>query len=338
MRSGQDKRVVTMEDVAARAGVSRALVSIVFRGVPGASDENRERVMRAAEELSYRPDQRARLLGRGRSRSRTIGISFGLHDENHGELVEAFYQASDESGYDLILSPNAPTRGEEEAAQSLLDYRCEALVLIGPSLTRADLEALAARVPVVVVARAARSAQVDVVRTDDAAGARLAVEHLVELGHRRIAHIHAGRIAGAVERRAGYREAMRDAGLEVELIAGGRFEDDGWKAAVQLLETGSATAVFTYNDQCSVGLIARLRDRGVGVPGDVSVVGFDDTRLARSASLALTTIAQDTDAIARHALELAIQRSDATDWAGAEIVVAPRLVVRTTTSAPPTTR
>jgi DNA-binding LacI/PurR family transcriptional regulator len=332
VRSSQGKRVVTMEDVAVRAGVSRALVSIVFRGVPGASDENRARVMRAADELSYRPDQRARLLGRGRSR--TIGISFGLHDENHGELVEAFYQAADTSGYDLILSPNAPTRGEEDAAQSLLDYRCEALVLIGPSLTRAELEALAAHVPVIVVARALRSAQVDVVRTDDAAGARLAVEHLVDLGHRRIAHVHAGRIAGAAERRAGYRDAMRKHGLEaeVELIAGGRFEDDGWKAADRLLET--ATAVFTYNDQCSVGLIARLRDRGVGVPGDVSVVGFDDTRLARSASLALTTIAQDTDAIARHALELAIQRSDTTASAGAEIVVAPRLVVRTTTAAP----
>src|SRR5262245_15632943 len=126
-----------MEDVAARAGVSRALVSIVFRGVPGASDENRARVMRAAEELSYRPDQRARLLGR--SRSRTIGISFGLHDENHGELVEAFYRAADGSEYELILSPNAPTRSEQQAAQSLLDYRCEALVLVGPSLSRTEL-------------------------------------------------------------------------------------------------------------------------------------------------------------------------------------------------------
>ena len=133
--------------------------------------------MRAAEELSYRPDQRARMLGRGRSRS--IGISFGLHDENHGELVEAFYQASHQSGYDLILSPNAPTRSEKDAAESLLDYRCEALVLIGPSLTRAELGALASRAPVIVIARAVRDTPVDVVRTDDAAGARLAVDHLV---------------------------------------------------------------------------------------------------------------------------------------------------------------
>ncbi len=333
MTPNQSKRVITMEDVAARAGVSRALVSIVFRGVPGASGENRERVMRAAKELAYRPDQRARMLGRGRSRS--IGISFGLHDENHGEVVEAFYQASHQSGYDLILSPNAPTRSEKDAAESLLDYRCEALVLIGPSLTRAELGALASRAPVIVIARALRDTPVDVVRTDDAAGARLAVDHLVHLGHRRIVHVHAGRIAGAAQRRSGYRDAMRDAGLasEVGLIAGGRFEDDGWVAADQLLAAGTATAVFTYNDQCSVGLIARLRHRGVRVPEDVSVVGFDDTRLARSASLALTTIAQDTDSIARQALDLAIQRAG-TVAAPTEIVVAPRLVVRTTTSAP----
>jgi DNA-binding LacI/PurR family transcriptional regulator len=128
---------------------------------------------------------------------------------------------------------------------------------------------------------------------------------------------------------------MREAGLDraIELIDGGRFEDDGWKAADRLLDTGTATAVFTYNDQCSVGLIARLRDRGVRVPEDVSVVGFDDTRLARSASLALTTIAQDTGAIARHAIERAIERTTEVE-AGIEIVVPPRLIIRTSSARP----
>jgi DNA-binding LacI/PurR family transcriptional regulator len=91
--------------------------------------------------------------------------------------------------------------------------------------------------------------------------------------------------------------------------------------------------VFTYNDQCSVGLIARLRDRGVRVPEDVSVVGFDDTRLARSASLNLTTIAQDTGAIARHAIDRAIERTTEFE-AGIEIVVPPRLIIRTSSARP----
>jgi DNA-binding LacI/PurR family transcriptional regulator len=97
-----------MEDVAHHAGVSRALVSIVFRGVAGASPATRERVMRAAEELAYRPDQRARLLGR--NRTRMVGVAFGLHDEFHAEVVEQLYQAVDGTGYELALGAAAPTR------------------------------------------------------------------------------------------------------------------------------------------------------------------------------------------------------------------------------------
>ena len=332
MNSTSSKKAVTIEDVAARAGVSRALVSIVLRGVPGASDENRSRVMKAADELSYRPDQRARQLGR--SRSRTIGLTFGLHDETHGDLVEAFYRASEASGYELILSPVAPTRHEGRATQALLDYRCEGLILIGSGLGRRELEALAQQVPVVVVTRRLPSPTIDVVRTDDVAGAELAVEHLVQLGHRDIAHVHGGRVAGAAERRAGYRAAMRRAGLDahVRLIAGGRTEDAGWMAADELIAV-RATAAFAYNDQCSAGLIGRLRQRGVDVPGEISVVGFDDSRLARSQAFAMTTVAQDSHALARHALELMIGRSGGQRTGGTEVIVPPQLVVRNTTTA-----
>ena len=175
---------------------------------------------RAAEELSYRPDQRARLLGR--TRSHTIGIAFSLHDEACRQLVETLYHESEDSGYDLVLSPIAPTRPEARAAQSLLDYRCEALILIGPELAGRALTSLAERTPMVVVGRAVRSSNVDVVRTDDTTGARLAVEHLIGLGHQRIAHVHGNRAAGAAERRRGYRDAMRDAGLDTFATAGCR--------------------------------------------------------------------------------------------------------------------
>src|SRR5215210_5291099 len=118
-------RTVTMADVAARAGVSKALVSIVFRAVPGASPESRERVMRAAAELDYRPDHRARLLGRGRSR--TIGVLFGLHREFHGSLVESLYGAAEGCGWDLALGACAPPgRDERTAVRALLEQRCEA--------------------------------------------------------------------------------------------------------------------------------------------------------------------------------------------------------------------
>src|SRR4051812_6372246 len=120
-----------MADVAERAGVSRALVSIVFRGVPGASPATRQRVMQAAEDLAYRPDQRARLLGS--NRSRTIGVVFGLNHEFHAEMVEALYRSVEATDYDIALGATAPTRDEHRAVQALLDYRCEALILLGPA-------------------------------------------------------------------------------------------------------------------------------------------------------------------------------------------------------------
>ncbi len=147
--------------------------------------------MRAAAELGYEPDHRARLLGS--KRSRTIGVLFGLHREFHGELVESIYQSVDRIGYELASGAFAPSRDERRAVRTLVEQRCEALVLLGPTLRRSDIEELAARVPVVVVARALRSDRVDVVRTDDYAGGRLAVEHLIALGHRGIAHVEGRR-------------------------------------------------------------------------------------------------------------------------------------------------
>ena len=117
------------------------------------------------------------------------------------------------AGYELALSAVTPDRDERRAVASLLQDRCEALILLGPQLPTSYLADLAARMPVVVVARAVRHRAVDVVRTDDAAGLHQAVDHLVDLGHTRIAHIDGGRAPGAAERRRGYREALQRHGL-----------------------------------------------------------------------------------------------------------------------------
>jgi DNA-binding LacI/PurR family transcriptional regulator len=327
------ERRPTLADVAARAGVSTALVSIVMRDVPGAGAETRERVRRIADELGYRPDTRAQLLRR--ARSRLLGVVFGLQQDFHGDLVDGLYAAAGEVGYELALSGVTPSRDEERAVAGLLQDRCEALVLLGPQLRTARLAELAGRLPVVVVARPVRAAAVDVVRTADDAGLHQAVDHLVALGHRRIAHIDGGRAPAAAERRRGYQEALARNGLQdlARIVPGGVGEDDGARAARQLLAGDVPTAVTVFNDRCAIGVLDVLRRAGRSVPGDISVVGFDDSRLARLSTVDLTTVAQDTARLTTLAVARAVHRLDGVPVGQREQIVPPHLVTRSTTGA-----
>ena len=327
----------TLADVAARAGVSVALVSIVIRDAPGASPANRQRVLQAADELGYRPDTRARLLRS--SRSRLLGVVFGVQHAFHGDLVTGLYTAADRAGYELALSAVTPDRDERRAVASLLQDRCEALVLLGPQAPTSSLAELTARLPVVVVARAARHRALDVVRTADDEGLRQAVDHLVGLGHRRIVHIDGGRATGAADRRRGYRDAMRHHGLdsEIRVLPGGLTEDDGAAAASALLELDARpSAVTVFNDRCALGVLDVLQRAGLAVPGDISVVGYDDSHLARMSHVNLTTIAQDTEQITTLAVTRAVDRLDSAPVTKRELVIRPHLVVRSTTGSPRT--
>jgi DNA-binding LacI/PurR family transcriptional regulator len=322
----------TLTDVAARAGVSTALVSIVMREAPGASAVTRDRVRRAAEEIGYQPDSRARLLRS--SRSRLLGVVFGVQHAFHGDLVSGLYAAAERVGYELALSAVTSGRDEQRAVRSLLQDRCEALIVLGPQSPTARLADLAARLPVVVVARSVRSSAVDVVRTADDEGIRLAVEHLLALGHRDVVHVDGGRAPGAAERRRGYRETMRHHGLEARIVPGGLTEDDGAAAARTLLARPLPSAVTVFNDRCALGVIDVLRRAGRSVPGEVSVVGYDDSRIARLTSVDLTSVGQDVEQLTTLAVERALERLDGTQVRQRELVVAPRLVVRSSTAPP----
>ena len=263
-------------------------------------------------------------------------MQFGLQHQFHADLVEWLYAVAEPAGYQLALSAVAASRSEQRATEALLADRCEALILLGPQAPAARLEKLAAQLPVVCVARRLPSAPgVEVVRTADDDGARQAVDHLVSLGHRNIVHIDGGRAPGAADRRRGYRTAMRRHRLPGQVLPGGLAEEDGAAAAHVLLTVHPRpTAVLAFNDQCAAGLLDVFLRSGISVPGEISVVGFDDSQLSRLAHINLTTVGQDIPRLADLAVVRALARLEGQNSPGGEIVIAPHLVIRGTTAAP----
>jgi DNA-binding LacI/PurR family transcriptional regulator len=331
-------RRVRLKDVAARAGVSAGLVSLVLRNQPGPGAQARVRVFQAAQDLGYRPDRSASLLARRRSHH--LGVMMDVRNTFHAELVADLDVAATALGYDLVLSTLTPTRDERRAAEILLDFRCEALILVGPTESTGRLNALGAQLPVVVIGRRVPATAVDVVRAADDQGVAQAVGHLAALGHRDIAFVDGGRGPVATDRRRGYRQAMRELGLAgyLRIIPGGAGEGAGRRAAAALFGGGGAgaapTAVVASDDRCAVGLLDDLARRGLPVPGVVSVVGYDDSPLARLAHVDLTTVSQGARQQAEQAVALAVDRLEHSRPQTREIVLAPRLVVRGTTAAP----
>jgi DNA-binding LacI/PurR family transcriptional regulator len=343
-----------LEDVASRAGVSTASVSLVLRGRPGPSAATREAVLVATRDLGYRVDRTASLLAR--RRTQLLGVTMDVRSTFHAELLEDLQAAADERGYDIVVSPLTRTRDERRAVESLLDFRCEALLLLGPRLSDAELAALAVEHHVVAIGRRAEGAGVDVVRAADDVGVGLAVEHLAGLGHRDIAFVDGPRGPIATLRRQGYRRAMRRLGLveTAVVVEGGDDEEAGASAATRLHATepskghvsppatsreatdgrAAPTAVVAFNDRVALGLLDRLRRAGVGVPGHVSVVGYDDSPIARLATVDLTSVSQAPEAMAVAAVEAATQRLDDGRTYAVDVVLEPHLVVRGTTAPP----
>jgi DNA-binding LacI/PurR family transcriptional regulator len=319
--------------------MSPASVSMVLSNAPGPSAATRERVLAAAAELGYRPDRTASLLAR--RRTHLVGVQMVVGSAFHAELVEDLYEAAERQGYDVVLSAVTRTRDERRATETLVDFRCEALILLGPVAPAAQLAALGRQLPVVVIGRRVAGDGVDVVRSADADGVGQAVDHLAGLGHRAIAYVDGGRGTIASDRRRGYRTAMRRHGLgdQVRVLAGDHTEAAGTRAARALLASGGGlpTAVVASNDRSALGLLDAFTRAGVEVPGQVSVVGYDDSTLSRLAHVNLTTVSQDARRQAEHAVAAAVERLEGGRTGHREVVLAPHLVVRGTTGPPPGT-
>jgi DNA-binding LacI/PurR family transcriptional regulator len=323
-------RRVTQADVAARAGVSRALVSLVLRDASNVSDHRRQVVLDAMAELGYRPNAAARHLGR---RTHTIGVVVqDLHYPFFAEVVDGIQSSATEHGLQVLINTGLRDPDIERAAiETFLELRMDGIILISPGMPDDRLLDVAGVVPMVLVGRPLDDGAVDSVVTDDRRGGRLATRHLLDLGHRRILNVTADvPNASSIGREAGYREAMAEAGL-ADAARTVRDGNDVLAAASSWPGEPRATALFGHNDFVAVDAWARLVAAGEPAP---AVVGYDNTNFAGLPLLSLTSVDQPRLLMGRTAVEMLTERvAGRTD--SRHEVLSPTLVERRSSHPPP---
>ncbi|MEO5763486.1 MAG: LacI family DNA-binding transcriptional regulator [Vicinamibacteria bacterium] len=331
----------TIDDVARQAGVSKSLVSLVVRGDRHVSPERRASVLRAVGELGYRPNAMAQ--GLVQKKTRIVGVLVSdLNNPFFADVIAGIQARARAIGYRVLMSTgDRQPQHEDEAIETMLQLRVDGLILGSPMTESAQMVRASKELAVVVIGRPARAASVDSVADDGAAGALAVVKHCVSLGHRRIAHIDGGEGAGATERRVGYEAAMRKLRLQSEIVVGrGAYtEAGGHQGARELLDRRPRpTAIFAANDLAAIGALNAIEEAGLRVPQDISLVGYDNTSLAAMRHLSLTTVHQPRHDIGQMAMDLLIERIRGVRVKPRRVVLAPTLVVRTTTAPPPRDR
>ncbi|WP_328875223.1 LacI family transcriptional regulator [Streptomyces sp. NBC_00287] len=330
-------RPPTIRDVADRAGVSKSLVSLVLRGSEQVRPEKREAVLRAVRELGYRPNTAARSLSE--RRTRTVGVLLNdLRNPWFVDLLDGLNSLLHDNGLHMLLADaRLNRRTGQDPADPFLDLRVDGLVVVGTLPDPAALGAVAARMPVVVAgAREAVPPRVDVVAGDDEQGARLVTEHLIGLGHRRIAHIAGYGAVGELRRRS-FEATMRAHGLadHARVAPSDMTEEGGYRTMVRLLgRPDRPTAVFAVNDIACVGALSAAEELGLEVPRDLSVVGYDNTSISRLRHLWLTTVDGGGHDVGRRAARCLLDRFDRPEAPGRVHLAAPALEIRGTTAPP----
>jgi len=333
--------VVTIADVAAHAGVGAGTVSRVLNDSPRVSERTRARVLAAIEVLDYRPNPLAQGLSRGRCQTLGVVVPFFTH-ASAVERLRGVVAALDGSRYDLVLfNVESPVHRDEHFATLTRRDRADGLLVMSlPPPARSLARLVESRVPIVLLDSAGTG--VPSVVTDDVEGGRLATRHLIDLGHRHIAFIgdepdNPLGFTSSTARERGYHETMAAAGLvvgpgdvrhgpHVRNVARGMAED-------LLVGDDRPTAVFAASDTQALGVLEAARAAGLDVPGDLSVVGFDDIEVSSYAGL--TTVRQPLFESGRIATELLLESLAAVDPLGeSELRLDLELVVRQTTAGP----
>lgn len=290
---------VTLAEVARAAGVSASTVSRILNGTANVSAEKREAVQRTLTRLNYRPNVLARGLASGRTMS--VGVlTQDISSPFYGDTLRGLEQGLAGSGYHpLVISGHWRAQEEMEAIDFLVSRRVDGVVVLGGVAPDGKLREVAAHLPLAALGRRVPGLDGQCLYLDNHSGARAATRHLLELGHRAVAHIAgAPSHRDAQDRLGGYRAALEEAGLPFDpglVLEGDFLEQSGFLAATRLIEgRRNFTAIFAANDQMAYGARLALYRRGLRVPEDVSLVGFDDLPSSVYTTPPLTTVRQPT--------------------------------------------
>ncbi len=322
-------------DVAKQAGVSHMTVSRVLNGHPNIRESTRERVLQAIDEMNYTRSSIARALAT--RRAMRIGVLVDSPVQwGPNSTLRAIESAARDAGYAI----SAFSISDDEESQidtgvvELVTQGVDALCVIAPRASSLDmLRQQSTGLPTLVI-KAEPDPEMHTAAVDQRAGAMAAVMHLIELGHRSIVHL-SGPLDwyDARAREQGWRDALADAGLTIAPPVVGDWTSDYGYSFGKSYDFADATAVFAANDQMALGLVHGLSERGLSVPGDISVVGFDDLPDARHFLPPLTTVRQDFTALGALALQIIIAAIEGDDIAEHDII-SPRLIVRGSSAAP----
>lgn len=303
---------ITLAMVAEAAGVSPSTVSRILNGTAIVADDKRQAVGEAVARLGFVPNPMARGLAGGRTFSMGV-VTQSIDSPFYGAALRGIEETCNSAGYwPLFVSGHWDAAAEERCVDLLRSRRVDGIVVLTGRLSDARLKAVAKQLPVVVTGRTLKGPSLFSLNFDNAEGADQATAHLIGLGHRRIAFISGDpTFPDSNERLAGYRRALERAGLafDAALVAQGAFhEESGVQAVERLLGAGTAfTAIFAANDQMAAGAALALHRRGLRVPDDVSLVGFDDLPSSMYATPPLSTVRQPAYELGRLAATALLQ-------------------------------
>lgn len=333
-----EETMTTIKDIARKAGVAPSVVSRALNNKYGVKDSTKKLILKLAQEMNYYPNIAARSLVT--RKTETIGIMMAdISEPYYSQLIRGMEYIANQTGYTLLFSNSYESVEHNRVLQKMINAeRVDGIIIVGSNIQEKNfsLTLLEEKIPFVLVERSFSDPRVNCIWVDNVTGAYLATKHLIEKGHRKIAHITGNLyFQVALDRIEGYKKALQESGIKYseELVVSGNFTCQGsYKAMKEILRHHPyCTAVFAANDSMAYGALQAIAEVGLTIPDDIAIIGFDDLEFSSLTNPPLTTIHQPRYEMGQKSLELLIAILRGEQENGAKICLNPEIVIRCST-------